>query len=1627
MRSVQAYWLSSVLAFAWGWASSAPAIDYFTENFAGGGDDFDLQNASLLLTPDGSSDRYAACTNAAVAFPTPTGSHTALALGDDAFTYIALTAGATVSVYGVAYTNLFIGSNGYITFSGGDVSRNPVTADHFAQPRVSGFMNDLNPLVGGTVLFGQESNRAVVTFDQINLFNTTDANSFQIELFFDGRIRITWLTMQTLFGVIGISEGTNTPTGFVESDIDSAYTSCLRPSYFTELFDAFDVDLSNTTLTFTPDGSESYYGLCLETNVTVFPVDPDDGTTYGFTDDDFAGTSPIGGTVSLYGASTNLVFVTSNGRVTFGSGTTVYTESLSEHFSQPGISAFFRDLNPAVGGQVSYKETLDSFVVNYLDVPEVSSSGGGVNANSFQVELFFDGSVASGTVKVTYLDMNARLGLVGLADGFDPTSVGGFTETDLSTALPCPALPGSIGNQVWIDNGLGGGLPGDGIRNGEETGMGNITVQLLDGTSTNVLDATITDENGIYTFGGLATGAYRVAVIAPAGFDFTLQDEGFNDDLDSDVDRVSGITLPIALPAGQERDDVDAGLLPPSIGFATATQTVAETVGGVAVDVTLSNTSSVPVDVPFFISGGTASEGPGADYELLTAAPLAIPAGALSNTITLAIGNDALDEADETIVLELAIPPTAMLGTTTSHVVTITDNDPPPTLDITPILVDEWASTAVFEVTLDAASGRDITVDFSAVSGSAMAGTDFEVTNGVLAISAGATNAQIVVVINNDPFDEFNEMFSLVLSNLNHAVFNGGTNTAAATIVDDDLPPTLTATDVTVPEDAGIAAFQLILSEASGRDITVDFATVDGSAVAPGDYGATSGTFTVTNGLVTTILPVAIVDDAVYETNESFQVALSNVTHATLTTGIVTGVINAKPILSDTNRFGWSTTAGWINGKASGGGAIFCGNVLGGKVWSSTVGWINLGDGTPDGGAFYSNTNAADFGVNHDGAGNLAGFAWSSTTGWIRFEQTHGKPKYEIATGRLRGYAWSSTCGWINLGENVTNSFAFLVDDPAPVLSINDLVVNENDTTATFTVTRSGSPTEVDATVQFMTADQSAVAGQDYAATNGMVTLPGTAATVQVEVGLINDGLDESDEVFTVRLTNAVHATIADGLGLGTIQDDGDAAPTININNLFVNENDGFAVFTVTLTGPSGQDIQFQFASSNITAMAGMEFVATNGADVIASGQLSTTVAVEVVNNLLDDDDSQFSLILSAISNAVPGSVVGVATIQDDDPAPFLSVGDIVVPEDAGTARFVATLSQESGRTIQFNYVTTNGAAIAPADYTATGGTFTVTSGTATTTIDVAIVLDNVKEPFEDFGVSLTMPVNVILNNPSATATITPVSTIVTNQAHAWETTAGWLNWLPTDAGAVVAESILCGYIWSPTTGWMCLGDGSPTNGFRYGNLAADDFGVNRDASGLLTGYAWSATTGWVQFEQTHGKPKIDGVTGRFSGYAWSATCGWINLGENTSNFVQTARIEILDSDGDGMDDAWEQDRFTDLTTAGPGTDFDEDGMDDLDEFASNTNPKDAGSFLRVRLLASTPTANTYQLEFDSSPARFYHIEIRPSLTGGSWADSGLGLFAPDAGTLTSQQVTLPASVTYVFRVVAVRPLTMNP
>lgn len=253
----------------------------------------------------------------------------------------------------------------------------------------------------------------------------------------------------------------------------------------------------------------------------------------------------------------------------------------------------------------------------------------------------------------------------------------------------------------------------------------------------------------------------------------------------------------------------------------------------------------------------------------------------------------------------------------------------------------------------------------------------------------------------------------------------------------------------------------------------------------------------------------------------------------------------------------------------------------------------------------------------------------------------------------------------------------------------------------------------------------------------------------------------------------------------------------------------------------------------------------------------------------------------------------------------------------------------------------------------------------------------------------------------------------------------GWMDWRgDTNSGAVIGAYVCSGYIYAANVGWINLGSGTATNGIYYQNLAAGDFGVNNDGLGNLRGYAYGANIGWVNFENI-GAPKVDLVTGKLSGSVYSANCGWISL-SNAFAHVQTDYIQPgIDTDGDGLTDAWEYQNFGNLGN-GAGGDPDGDGATNLQELLAGTNPNDANSVLVITFFATPSGGTAPNLTWKSVLTRQYRIQkaldLNPPLPT-VWIDSGLGLISPD-GLTTSRSFADTNAPHRIYRIQAITPLS---
>jgi len=201
--------------------------DYFTEQFTGSADPFDLTYRTLFWIPNGSGNYYQLCSAPASALPTdPAGSTTISGLGDDGSQGISFS--TPVWLYGTSYTSLYVNANGNLTFGSADNTWQETLSAHFNRARIAALFDDLNPGGGGTVSWKTTADRVVVTFQNVPELNVGGANTFQFELFYNGEIHITYLAVSCQDAIVGLSRGTGLPADFTESDL-SSYGPCEQP------------------------------------------------------------------------------------------------------------------------------------------------------------------------------------------------------------------------------------------------------------------------------------------------------------------------------------------------------------------------------------------------------------------------------------------------------------------------------------------------------------------------------------------------------------------------------------------------------------------------------------------------------------------------------------------------------------------------------------------------------------------------------------------------------------------------------------------------------------------------------------------------------------------------------------------------------------------------------------------------------------------------------------------------------------------------------------------------------------------------------------------------------------------------------------------------------------------------------------------------------------------------------------------------------------------------------------------------------------------------------------------------------------------------------------------------------
>lgn len=268
------------------------------------------------------------------------------------------------------------------------------------------------------------------------------------------------------------------------------------------------------------------------------------------------------------------------------------------------------------------------------------------------------------------------------------------------------------------------------------------------------------------------------------------------------------------------------------------------------------------------------------DYSPL-AQTVTIPAGESEATVTVQVFGDIANEGDETFELRLSNPVNLIVNDDTA-VCTILDDELGSRITIDDVSVQEGdagVSDAEFTVNLTEANTEDVSVDYAAISDTALVGSDFTQASGTLVIPAGSTSGTIVVPVIGDDIFEQDETFIVQLSNSQNGVIVD--NEGEASILNDDQGEGLIAQDASVSEGdsaIGMINFKVILTEPHEGTVTVEYTTADATATDGEDYTMTSGTLTFTPGTTERTISVVVFGDNANETDETLRLQLSNET-----------------------------------------------------------------------------------------------------------------------------------------------------------------------------------------------------------------------------------------------------------------------------------------------------------------------------------------------------------------------------------------------------------------------------------------------------------------------------------------------------------------------------------------------------------------------------------------------------------------------------------------------------------------------------------------------------------------------------------------------------------------------------
>jgi uncharacterized repeat protein (TIGR01451 family) len=1243
--------------------------NFLNEIFNGG---FDLDYTTLIFTPSGGSNAssYTVCSVPTAAFPTDPTSGQTIPTADDAYTLISLSEGKEVSLYGTRTNKVLIGSNGDLVLDvpiqyqldpTGQYYSNYFYSDdnvYFQQPRVAPLYVDLNPSAGGSISWEQLPDRLAVSWQNVPEYGFANGNNFQVEWFFDGTIRFTYAGIAPGIGAnystpkVGLVQGGGLPPGFASTDFSLEHSclphmSVLLPSEVTEGEGPWEGALvlgapSDTSVTVSFSFSDAH-AFTDPPFVEIPPGQVSARFLFDVQDDHrLRGTYPLSVTASAPGYG--------------NAGTSVQVDDNETAALTVNIPPTARENQGLLTGRVSMDSVPDAPITVQLSssdstlvqVPLVVTIPAGTNTARFDMWIGDDHLIA-GPVAVAVVAH-----VPNWQDDADAVIVADNESTNLFLTLPTEVAEDAgvmaKGGRVTLN-----GYPVTNLVVSLSSDNTNAvvvpaTVTVLAGQSVATFDLNIIDDSQV-------TGT-RTATVQASALGFSSS---------SAIIRVTDNELP-SYPTNPS-----PAHLATRIGSEITLTWIVQPAGSsnLTFDV-YCGTNPVPGQADFQGNAATNSWNlhrlaPGTTYSwqvVLKSGPTQV-AGLVWQFTTASLDHFAISQISSPQLLQTPIPVAVSAIDQAGNVATGFNGS----VGLTALTPANSSSTVVIA---EVDTGSLNRVELANVSGQELNLSGWQI---YLYDWSSWPGPQVILPIPEGSISAAGDLFQIRKSSLipglgiyptfnltNDLHWNSNPNENPVAVLVLDRASNVVDFVCAVDADPTQITVPLRIPAAQWIGVPVP-ANVNGAwtyqRIGAADHNGRSDWVAAPNSIGKTNQQMAV----------PFYELLSLGASPDQLAGFVNGVWVGGLTLQDptTNVFlrvddglGHAGTGNVFAVSAADDVAVSLAVSPGRKTLSNPFNYLvtvtNTGvsaakevvllDNLPSGADFVA-ASASQGSVTHlmnaliCELGTIDGGMAATVTITV-LPQAVGLLTNRAAVSRLEPEAYTAD-----------DTAVLVTPVSSSLLSVKNASLfqpNGGSTNLLFQV-RLSEPCGRTITAGYATGDGTAIAGQDYQLSAGTVEFQPGATNATVPVVVYGTPWSGPNRNFYLYLSNAVNAIITQPVGTATISNQ-HTKPWVTVSDVTVVEGDQGvtnAVFQVSLSAPSGYEVGVQWATSNDTATAGVDYLPGSGRLVFSPGQTNLSITVPVLGNTVFQPDRGFYFFLTYPQNTVLARFWGRGTILDDD------------------------------------------------------------------------------------------------------------------------------------------------------------------------------------------------------------------------------------------------------------------------------------------------------------------------------------------------------------------------------------------